>query len=261
MTPDVHDKMGTPDAAPLGHGAVYRELVPTGSLRAGVVVAPALSVVFVVLDSETGHYRGTTVDMALALALHLGVPLEIVPFLNSGAATQALEQGLIDVTFVPVDDERRRRIAFGPAYYILESTYLVSASSGITSLAEVDRANVRVVGISNTTTIRSATRTLTQTVPTAVESIANAVDLLVSGRADAFALSRDAFQTLLPQFPTARVLQGGFQSTGIAIAVGQNKPSALSFVSAFMDEAKTSGLVRRALDKAGFADEAVAPAS
>jgi polar amino acid transport system substrate-binding protein len=45
---------------------------------------------------------------------------------------------------------------FGPAYCLVESTYMVTAASGIRTLAEVDRPGVRVVGIANTTTIRAA---------------------------------------------------------------------------------------------------------
>ena len=248
-----------PDSkAATGDTAAKRELLSTGSLRVGVVAAPAPSVLFVTFDRESGSYRGVTVDLAEHLARQLGAPLTIEGFANSGACTEALESGRIDLSFMPVDGERSQRVAFGPAYYILESTYLVSAASGISDLAGVDRAGVRVVGIANTTTIRSAARTLQRTVPAALSTIAEAVNAIRDGEADALALSRDAFRTLLPLLPGARVLDGGFQSTGIAIAVGRDKPSALARVSRFMEEAKSSGLVRRALDSTGFADEPVA---
>lgn len=247
---------GSSDEMP---GAIS-EWLSTGMLRVGVVVAPAPSALFVTIDARAGLPVGVTVDLAADLARQLNIPLAIASFPNSGACTEALERGAIDVSFMPMDDERRKRVAFGPAYYILESTYLVDAASGITDLADVDRQSVRVVGIANTTTIRSAARTLTHTVPIAVSTIAEAVQCLRTGKADAIALSRDAFRTLLPLLPGARVLDGGFQSTGIAIAVGRDKPIALSLVTRFMEHAKASGLVRRALDAAGFADEPVAPA-
>jgi polar amino acid transport system substrate-binding protein len=239
--------------------AAISELTPTDTLRVGIIVAPAPSVLFARRDEATGDIEGVTVDFAHAMAALLAVPMEIVSFLNSGACTEALAQGDIDITFMPVDEERRRKVAFGPAYYILESTYLVTAASGIRTLAEVDREDVRVVGIANTTTIRASTRTLTKTAPTPMESIAAAVDLLQTGQAEALALSRDAFYTLLPRFPGGRVVDGGFQSTGIAIAVGKEKPSALAFAATFVNEAKASGLVRRAFDAAGFSHEPVAP--
>lgn len=236
-----------------------RELTPAERLRIGIVAAPAPSALFAVFDVENQAYRGVTIDIGNALAARLGVAAEIVNFPNSGACTDAVENETVDVSFMPVDDERRRRVAFGPVYYVLESTYLVTASSGIATLEEVDREGVRVVGIANTTTIRSAARSLKRTIPEPAESIAEAVDRLLEGRADALALSRDAFRTLLPKLPGARVLDGALQQTGIAVAVAHGKPSALAFVSAFLEEAKVSGLVRKALDDAGFPDAAVAP--
>jgi polar amino acid transport system substrate-binding protein len=236
------------------------ELFPNGSLRVGVVVAPAASALFVTHDQQSGDYFGVPVDLAKALAEKLAVPLAITAFSNSGACTEALAGGEIDLSFMPVDEERRKRVAFGTAYYILESTYLVGERSGIKTLADVDRTSVRVVGIANTTTIRSAARTLSNTIPTPVASIAEAVDMMRTGAAEALALSRDAFRTLLPLLPGAYVLDGGFQSTGIAIAVKQNSPVALSIATAFLETAKAAGLVRSALDKAGFGSEAVAPA-
>jgi polar amino acid transport system substrate-binding protein len=59
---------------------------------------------------------------------------------------------------MPVDEERKKRLDFGPAYCLVESTYMVTAASGIRTLAAVDRPGVRVVGIANTTTIRAAGR-------------------------------------------------------------------------------------------------------
>lgn len=236
---------------------ITRELAPTGKLRLGIVVAPAASAFFAVM--KDGAYQGVTVDIGQALAARLGIEAEIVAFPNSGACTEALEAGAIDVSFMPVDDERRKRVAFGPSYYIIESTYLVTAASGITSLPEVDRAGIRVVGIANTTTIRSATRSLAAVRPEPVETVAECVNRLLEGRADALALSRDAFRSLLLQLPGSRVLDGGFQQTGIAIATGKDKPAALALLTEFMEQAKASGLVRKALNAADFADEPVAP--
>ena len=36
----------------------------------------------------------------------------------------------IDVAFMPVDEERKKRVDFGPAYFLIESTYMATAASG-----------------------------------------------------------------------------------------------------------------------------------
>jgi polar amino acid transport system substrate-binding protein len=232
------------------------ELTPTGKLRVGLAFAPALSALFVVKDRD-GMPRGVTVDLAMELARQLGVGVEFVLAPNTGELTDALAAGAIDVSFMPVDDERRKRIDFGPIYFLVESTYLATEASGIRTAEEVDRPGVRVVGIANTTTIRAAARSLKQTTIKAMQSVGEAVGMMASGKADAFALSRDPpFAKMLPG---SRIVTGGFQLTGIAIAVPKGRPAALATVTKFMDKAKHFGVVRRALDRAGFPNEPVAP--
>jgi polar amino acid transport system substrate-binding protein len=238
--------------------AAMKELLPTGKLRVGIVFAPALSAFFAVKDAD-GRPRGVTVDLANELAQQLGGSPEFMVVPNSGLATDATESGAIDVAFMPVDDERKKRVDFGPNYCLIESTYMVTGGSGIKTLAEVDRPNVRVVGIANTTTIRAAGRTLKNTTITAATSVEEAVEMLRTGKADAFALSRDSLPPFVAQLPGSRIVDGGFQQTGIAIAVPKNRPNALAYVSAFLENAKASGSVRRALDRAGFREEPVAP--
>jgi polar amino acid transport system substrate-binding protein len=237
-----------------------KQLVPTGTLRVALVFAPSMSAFFVVKD-EKGKPRGVTADISAALGKALNVPVEYVLFPNSGLATDATASGAVDVSFMPVDEERKKRLAFGPNYVLIESTYMTTAASGAQTVAEVDRAGMRVIGIANTTTIRAAARTLKNTTISPVTSVDDAVAALREGKADAFALSRDSLPVYVKQIPGSRIVDGGFQATGIAIAVGPNKPAALAAITDFMEDAKKSGLVRRALDDAGFKDEPVAPAT
>jgi polar amino acid transport system substrate-binding protein len=235
-----------------------KELVPTGKLRAGVVFAPAPSPLFVVKDSQ-GAPHGVTVDLSRELGRQLRVAVEFLVAPNTGELIEALTGGAIDVSFMPIDDERRKRIDFGPTYFLVESTYLATATSGIQTVEEVDRPGVRVVGIANTTTIRAAARTLKQTTISALPSVGEAVAMLIEGKADAFALSRDSLPPFAKALPGSRIVTGGFQFTGVAIAVPKGRPEALAAVTTFLEAAKRNGVVRRAMDAAGFANEAVAP--
>jgi polar amino acid transport system substrate-binding protein len=238
--------------------AAVKELIPNGKLRVGVVFAPAPSAFFVVKDPN-GQPRGVTVDLANELGQKLGVPIEFMVAPNSGLVTDATESGAIDVAFMPVDEERTKRVDFGPAYYLIESTYMVTGASGIRTVAEVDRQHVRVVGIANTTTIRAASRSLRNTSISAANSVDEAVSMLRNGKADAFALSRDSLPPFVAALPGSRIVDGGFQQTGVAVAIPKNRPNALAYVTAFLERAKASGSVRRALDRAGFPNEPVAP--
>ncbi|MDI1346625.1 MAG: transporter substrate-binding domain-containing protein, partial [Pseudolabrys sp.] len=206
-----------------------------------------------------GAPRGVTVDLLRAFADTLKLPLDMQLYANSGQVTDAVASRACDIAFMPRDATREGKVDFGPAYYFIASTYLVPAGSNIASIDEVNRAGIRIVAIANTTTARSAARTA----PLAsVEEVAG-VDLMTAraqrGEGDAFALSHDSFVGMLPQVPGARVLPGQFQQTGVSVAVPKGRPRALRLASRLLEDAKASGLVRRALDAAGFTDAAVAP--
>jgi polar amino acid transport system substrate-binding protein len=233
------------------------ELAPTGKLRVGLVFAPVMSTFFVVKD-EAGKPKGVTVDIGEALARKINLPVEFVLFPNSGQAVDAVESGAVDVSFMPVDDERRARIAFGPDYVRAESTYMVTAASGAKTVDDVDKTGMRVIGIANTTTIRAATRTLKNTTISPVTSVGDAVAMLRDGKADAFALGRDSLPPYVKQVPGSRITDGQFQQIGIAVATQKGKPQALAALTDFMNVAKKDGTVRRALDRGGFEDP-VAP--
>jgi polar amino acid transport system substrate-binding protein len=235
-----------------------KQLAPTGKLRGGIVVSPAASAFFAIKDGG-GEVRGVTVDLMRGFAEALNLPLALQVFSNSGQVTDAVASGECDVAFMPQDAERAKKVDFGPAYYFISSTYLVPAGSKIQSIDEVNRSGVRIIGISNTTTVRSARRTAPNASIEEVPSVDLMTEMAASGKGDAFALSHDSFAGLLPKLPGARVLAGHFQQTGIAVAVPKGRTAALKIVSGLMEDAKKSGAVRRALDAAGFKDAEVAP--
>jgi polar amino acid transport system substrate-binding protein len=234
-----------------------KQLAPTGKLRGGIVVSPAASAFFA-LKNARGEPHGVTIDLLHAFAAGLKLPLEMQIYENSGQVTDAVASGACDVAFMPRDVTREGKVDFGPAYYLISSTYLVPAGSTIQSIDEVNRPGVRIIGISNTTTVRSARRTAPLASAEEVASVDLMTEMAAAGNGDAFALSHDSFAGLLPKLPGARVLPGHFQQTGISVAVPKGRPAALKIASALMEDAKKSGVVRRALDAAGFKDAEVA---
>lgn len=124
---------------------------------------------------------------------------------------------------------------------------------------KVDRAGVRVGGIAGTTTARTAIATLKNTKVLNFRTVEEIVAKMKAGEVDAIALGRESLRGLVPQLPGARVLDGYFHAAGTAVAVPKGKPAALAYVTRFIEEAKTNGILRRALDDAGFADLAMAP--
>jgi polar amino acid transport system substrate-binding protein len=235
-----------------------KQLAPTGKLRGGIVVSPAASAFFAIKDAK-GEVRGVTVDLMNDFAAALKLPLALQVYDNSGQVTDAVASGACDIAFMPRDATREGKVDFGPAYYNISSTYLVPAGSALKTIDEVNRAGVRIVAISNTTTARSARRTAPNASVEEVPSVDQMTEMASKGQGDAFALSHDSFAGLLPKLPGARVLPGHFQQTGISVAVPKGRPAALKIACGLIENAKKFGAVRRALDAAGFRDAEVAP--
>ncbi len=238
--------------------AVMKQLVPTGKLRVGVAYAPAPTPIFVAKDAA-GDVRGVPRDLGNALAKTLGVPVEMVVVATTGELTDACSSGAIDIGFMPADAERRTRVDFSPPYFVIESTYLATGPSAIKTLAEVDRPEVTVVGIAGSTTMRAAGRSLKSAKLVGAKSVDEAMGMMKAETAQAFALTHDALPTLQKQLPGSRILDGAFQTTGVAIAVQKERPAALAYVKDFVERAKADGTVRRAFDDAGLKGLPVAP--
>ena len=237
-----------------------QQLAPTGKLRVAIAYAPSPSALFTVKDETGGKYRGVTIDLGTALGKKLGVPVEFLPHIASGEIQNSAASGKWDVTFMPVDDERKKFVDFGNAYHMLQSTYLVAPGSKLASVAEANKAGVRIGGVANTATFRTSNRTAPDATHVAVAGVDAAVEAMQTGQIDAIALSRESLGGLTAKIPGARILDGGFMNSTTAVAVPKGKPEALAYVSAFIEEAKASGLVRKAFDDIGLKASVVAPA-
>ncbi len=237
-----------------------KEFVPTGKLRVAIAFAPAPSALYAVKDAATGKFRGVTVDLGTALAKKLGVPVEFIAHLASGEIQNSAASGKWDVTFMPVDDERKKFVDFGNAYHLLQSTYLVAPGSKIATVAEANAPGVRIGGAANTATFRAAQRTAPKATFVAFPGVDAAIKAMQAGAIDAIALSRESLTGVAPKIPGSRVLDGGFLNSTTSVAVPKGKPEALAYVSQFIEEAKASGLVRKSLDAMNLKNSQVAPA-
>ena|SRR3989442_6291044 len=83
------------------------------------------------------------------------------------------------------------------------------------------------------------------------ESLETAFDLLRVGNVEAFASARRDLVKYSAQMPGSRVLADRYGASFSAIAVPKGHPGRLAYVTEFIEEAKASGVVQRALERAG----------
>jgi polar amino acid transport system substrate-binding protein len=244
--------MATPAAA----GDLKDEIAPTGKLRVALGISAAGGA-FWSNRSESGSYAGVPVDLGKAMAAQLGVPLEYVPYPNSGQITDAASKGAWDVTFLPQDPERETKMSFGPIYEVADATYIVKAGSPVKDFATLDLPGVKVAAVNNTTTMRGAKAHLKNAEVTGYQTYDEIFNLLRSGEIDAFALSRDQLNEMAKKIPGTKVLDQTFKKTVTAVAVPLNHPQSLAFVSKFMTDAISDGTMRKAYDNNGLKDKPI----
>jgi len=229
------------------------EIAPNGKLRVALGISAAGGA-FWSNKTESGGYSGVPVDLGKEMAAQLGVPVEYVPYPNSGKITDAASSGAWDVTFLPQDPERETKMSFGPIYEVADATYIIKAGSPITNFATLDQPGIKVAAVNNTTTMRGAQAHLKNAKVTGYQTFDEIFELLKNGEVDAFALSRDQLNKLATKIPGTRVLDETFKKTVTAVAVPLNHPQSLAFVTKFMTEARVNGILRKAYDNNGLKD-------
>jgi len=240
--------------------AARAELAPNGTMRVAIGIGRASSGFYGTEDPQSGEYRGVTVDLARAMGERLGVPIELIAHDRSGEIQMSANDGVWDLTFMPVDEARKAVVDFGSAYHLLQSTYLVAPSSSIMSVAEANREGVRIAGVADTATFRASNAASPLATHIALDGPDDAIALMLEGGADAIALGRESLMGILDRIPGGRILDEAFLNSTTAVAVPKGKPAALAFVTGFVEEAKASGFVRESFDRNGLQNSLVAPA-
>lgn len=237
-----------------------KTLAPTGRLRVAIAVGSAISATWSKRDAKAGQPAGPTVDLANIFAERTNLPLALVEYASSGEIIKAASAGEWDVSFTPVDAERKIIVDFGPSFALGESTYMVPAGSQIFTLGDVDHASARVFGVENTATIRAARQSLRNTTAVGLASLDEVLTKFRDGETDAIALGKESLLSILPDFPDARILDGHFLALGTAVAVPKGNAMALEIFSGLLEELKADGTVRKIFDKYGMTGTTVAPA-
>lgn len=87
-----------------------------------------------------------------------------------------------------------------------------------------------------------------------------ALEFVRTGQADAKASARSVLMADRPAFPGSRVLNDGFSAVAFAAVVPKGQTARLAYLNEFVEEAKASGLVQRAIESVGLQGIRVIPA-
>jgi polar amino acid transport system substrate-binding protein len=235
-------------------------LAPTGRLRAAFI---GDNPVQGRVDPATGAANGIAPDLARELARRLGVAHEILPLAGPSAVIEAVREGRADIGFLAVEAARAELVDFSFPYVRSTSAYLVRADSGLSSSADVDRADVRIGAVKGqsqqiyvSANVKQARVELLPSAPDA----AGVAAMLVDGRLDAFAGNRQRMADAARLAPALRVLDDSFMVTEQAIVVRKGQSARLDAVNRFLDELRRSGFLESSVARAAVGGVEMAPA-
>ena len=232
------------------------QLAPHGALRIGVNYG---NPVVAQRDASGGPPRGVGPALGRELARRLGVPIAYVEYNTAATMADAANADAWDVAFLAIDPSRAAQIDFTAAYVQAESTYLVRRDSPYRNVADLDRDGIRIAVGEGTAYALYLARTLRHATLLKAPTSPAAVALFEAARLDAAAGVRNPLLAAARQDASLRVLEDSFMVTGQAAGVRKGRAAAATYLAAFIEEAKASGFVARALRDSGVTDATVAP--
>jgi polar amino acid transport system substrate-binding protein len=232
------------------------DLVRAGKVRVGVgAVAPH----WAVKDAATGQLRGLAIDLARAFAARLGIELVPVAYPSPPSVLEGLKSDAWDIGFLAIDPSRTAVVDFSRPYLQIDATYLVPSGSSIRSVGDADHAGVRIAVTRKSVEEIVLSRVLKRAELRPVETISAGLELVRAGNADVLAAPRPALLQSWAQMPDFRVLEDRFHAAFAAMAVPKGLAARLAYINEFIEDAKASGLVQRAIEHLGLRGVQVVP--
>ncbi len=235
-----------------------RELAPTGTLRATYI---ATNPVQAFVDPTTREVRGPAAALTRELAKRAGVPFAVTGARGVQGVIDSVKDGTADIGFVAFDPVRAAQVDFSQNYALAQNTYIVVENSPIRSVADADRAGVRIgVGARDagdyflTRTLKAATLTRND------GGIGDAtVKALLAGELDAYAGNRMRLHGAVQKTPGYRLVEDNFYGVEQSVIVPKGNAARLAIVEKFIDQARTSELIAHAIKSSGLIGVDVAP--
>lgn len=247
----------TTPTAPAPSPQARSELAPTGKLRAGI----AFSNVLLTTLGPNGEQGGVAVELSRELARRLGVPLEIIPFKSAGLAADAAKSGAWDISVLGAEPQRAQEISFATPLTQIEATYLVPADSKLRTIAEVDRAGIRIAVPAKSAYDLALTRILKQAQLVRLSPNDIVFKQFVADKLEVLAGLKPVLLELKDKLPGSRILDGNFSVIQHTVGTPKGRDAGAAYLREFVEDVKAKGLVAQWIEKSGVKGLAVAPPS
>ncbi len=233
-------------------------VAPTGTLRA---VYLATNPAQAVQDRTSGEIRGASADLARELGRRLNEPVALAPSANPQTVIDAVAKKEADIGFVAYAPSRTGTVEFSQTYMLVNQSFLVPEASVLRSVADIDRAGLRISGGKGDSVTLYLARVLKQAA--LVETDGTPADTwrkFETREIDAFGANRQRLTNLMKERPGYRLLPDNVFDVPQTIVVAKGNVAALAYVNRTIDDLRQSGFLKGALERSGIVGIDVAPA-
>jgi polar amino acid transport system substrate-binding protein len=224
-------------------------LAPKGRLRVGAFPGSPLSMA---TDSKTGEIHGLGIDLGKDLAKRLEVPFEQVNYQRIADVLKGMKAGDVDFTLSNATPARSVDVAFSQPLLSVELGYLIPAISPIMTIADLDKPGIRIGVTQGSTSQGTLPNILPNATVVPAQNSRRAIEMFERRELDVFATNKPTLFEMSDQMRGSRVLDGRWGVEHIAIAIPRGRETAMEYLCRFVEDAQTSGLLARAVERAGL---------
>jgi polar amino acid transport system substrate-binding protein len=197
--------------------------------------------------------------MARALAAWIGVQPVLLEYASPAQVIECLKTGACDVVFLPKDGRVAAIGDFSFPFIQSEFTFLVPAGSAILRASDADKPGARISAVrghASTATLKSVVKEAEVVLG---ENEQAAFELLRNGKVHTFASTRQLLGKMTKDLPGSHVLADRYGAQFNRVVVPKGRTAWRAVANEFVEAAKKSGLVQKAIDQEGTSAFEVAP--
>lgn len=234
----------------LAIGQTASELAPSGTLRVGVLLSnPVL-----VSKKPDGTLAGVSIDLGRMVAAKLSARYQEVTYRTTEAFAKSFGAGEWDIAIGPRTPIAEKTVELSPPFMLVDNIYVSAPGRQFANASEVDRPGVKIAVVVNgapdqflSTNLKAASLVRVQGATPEI------VEVLRAGKADVYGSNAENVHAAAEALPGSKIIPGAFRTVSMVVAYPKGKsPAAQETIKALASEAKSSGLVQKAIDSGGL---------
>jgi polar amino acid transport system substrate-binding protein len=231
---------------------VVAALAPGGRIRAAINLG---NEVLAQRDPKTGVVSGVIVDITNELARRLGVPVDSIYYDTGGKIAPAQPTDRWTISYLGTEQSRVAGFDVTEPYLTLDGTYLVRENSRFHGVGDLDQDGVQIATALNSAYDQELSKMLKHAKLVRAPTSLAAIELFERGGIDAAAGVRQALVTAQKSAKGMRVLPDAYTHIDQAVTIPKGHDSTLRYLQALVAELKTSGFIKKSLDRSGQSAE------